>query len=394
MTKRKHLLKAAACAAAILLTAAMPLQVPNSAYPGTALSAQAAIENSPFTEIEEGALHFAKYEDHAAVISCKSGVSSVEIPASIGGVPVTYIDDYAFEGSDISEVTIPSSVTKIGHWAFAMCNELRSFTIPDSIEYIGIRAFEYCPNLETVEFPDHLVKVSSCAFNKTPWLAAQREKGPLVIINGDLIDGATYSGDLVIPSEVKYISPSAFAEDGDLTSVVIPASVESISDNAFWKCTNLTSCEIRGAEKIEMMAFAYCDNLKDLKVSNKLKTIELYGFSDCTGNGATITFYGNESQWNSVVKDDLNSGDFLKNARVVLEEGAEFPTDEPPEPQNVEGDVDGDGELTSADLVALQKWLLAIPGTTLKNNEAADMDKNDIVDIFDLGLLKHALLNK
>ena len=393
MEKRRTALRFAAFAAALVMTA-MPLAAQNTADPGTGFTVHAEIENQPYTQVEDGALSFAKYEDHASVIFCKKDVTSVEIPASVQGVPVTYIDCYAFQLSDVSSVTIPSSVTLVGNWAFADCKNLKSFTIPDSIENIGIRAFENCTSLETVEFPDHLVKVRSHAFKGTPWLAAQQSKDPLVIVNGALIDGTTYSGsELVIPSEVEYIASSAFDSNANITSVVIPSSVDSVTDNAFWKCENLASCEIRGAEKIESMAFGYCDKLKDLKVSNKLKTIELYGFSDCSGNGATITFYGNESEWNAVKKDDLNSGDFLKNARVVFAEG-ELPTDEPPQPQEVEGDVDGDGELTALDLVALQKWLLAVPGATLKNSDAADMDKNDIIDIFDLGLMKRALLNR
>lgn len=58
------------------------------------------------------------------------------------------------------------------------------------------------------------------------------------------------------------------------------------------------------------------------------------------------------------------------------------------------GDCNGDGELTVADTVLLQKWLLSVPDTKLSDWKAADLDKNDRIDIFDLAMMKRALLNK
>ena len=86
-----------------------------------------------------------------------------------------------------------------------------------------------------------------------------------------------------------------------------------------------------------------------------------------------------------------SSSNFLTDATYIFDSSYVPPTDPPEE---VIGDVNDDGVFTVLDIVALQKWLLAVPGATLKNNDAADMDKNDIIDIFDLGLMKRALLNQ
>jgi hypothetical protein len=61
-------------------------------------------------------------------------------------------------------------------------------------------------------------------------------------------------------------------------------------------------------------------------------------------------------------------------------------------PYTVRGDVNADGELTTADLVLLQKWLLAIPSTELKNWQAADLCKDGRLDTFDLVLMRKELL--
>ena len=110
--------------------------------------------------------------------------TAVEIPESIGGVPVTKIGIYAFNGCAVKSVTIPDTVTEIGSYAFSMCKSLTSVKLPSGLEKVGVQAFSQCPALETVEFPDKVVEFSSNVFKETPWLSAQREKSPLVIVNG------------------------------------------------------------------------------------------------------------------------------------------------------------------------------------------------------------------
>lgn len=59
----------------------------------------------------------------------------------------------------------------------------------------------------------------------------------------------------------------------------------------------------------------------------------------------------------------------------------------------VEGDCNNDGELTVADAILLQKWLLAESDTILPNWKAADLYENDRLDILDLCLLKQKLIS-
>lgn len=52
-------------------------------------------------------------------------------------------------------------------------------------------------------------------------------------------------------------------------------------------------------------------------------------------------------------------------------------------PEDVEGDVNSDGEFSIADVVALQKWLLTDPESDFVNWENADMCKDGIIDVYD-----------
>ncbi len=61
-------------------------------------------------------------------------------------------------------------------------------------------------------------------------------------------------------------------------------------------------------------------------------------------------------------------------------------------PRTIAGDVNADGAFNVADVVALQKWLLAVPDAKLANWEAADLCKDDGLDAFDLSMMKRELL--
>ena len=58
------------------------------------------------------------------------------------------------------------------------------------------------------------------------------------------------------------------------------------------------------------------------------------------------------------------------------------------------GDVNADGEFGIADVILLQKWLLAVPDTHLANWKAANFCDDDRLNVFDLCLMKRALIEQ
>lgn len=382
MKTRKTYSKIAAFAAALTITAGMALPVQRCIFPPPPMTAYA---DEAYTYGESGIFSYRKYSDHIEISNCDKSATSVDIPSQIDGLPVTSIGMYAFQISSIKSVTIPDTVKELGHWSFSSCQNLTSVTIPDSVESIGIRAFEMCPLLSEINFPDHLVEISSFAFDNTPWMDAQRKKDPFVIVNGALIDAQDCKGIVQIPSDVKYVSASAFAKNTDVTSVVFPSSVKKVNDDTFFYCTNLTSVELKGVESIGIMAFDGCSKLSDVKISGKLKKIEDYAFSDISGTG-TITFYGSKEMWDQVEKPkDIP---FLTNSRYVFDTEHTEPADD------IEGDVNMDGEFSISDLILLQKWLLNEPDITLKNPKAADFCNDGVLNAFDMCAMRKALVNK
>ena len=377
MKSKRLALRTASFLAAAALTAALPLSLPENKY--------ASVTMTAYADESLGDLYYRVNEDHVEITGSNYQATSIEIPSTISGLPVTVIGDYAFNGSSITSIKIPDTVKVIGNYAFTMCSGLKSVTLPDSVESIGIRAFELCSSLSEVNFPDHLIKMNSMVFDSTPWIKAQRQKDPLVIVNGALIDGQNAKGDIVIPSTVKYVASGTFERNDNITSVVFPSTVTELNDNTFFYCSNLTSADVRYVTSIDSMAFAYCNKLTDLKVSKMLTAIDSYAFTDVTSR-ATITVYGTKADWDKVEKSDSDA--FLKNATYVFDDSFQFPQEE------VLGDVNKDGEFNTADLVMLSKWIVRNPEAEIKDWKAGDFNKDEVLDVYDLVLMRKALISK
>lgn len=61
------------------------------------------------------------------------------------------------------------------------------------------------------------------------------------------------------------------------------------------------------------------------------------------------------------------------------------------EDEKIKGDVNADGVLNVADVVLLQKWLLAVPGIKLGEGEVADLYEDGNLNVLDLAVMKKKL---
>jgi hypothetical protein len=142
---------------------------------------------------------------------------AVVIPATINSLPVVSIGDSAFDfATNVTSVTMPSSVTNVGNYAFYDCPILAAVTIPSSVINIGGSAFADCGSLTAATIPTNVTSVADYAFFSCGSLAS-----------------------VAIPGGVTSIGDSAFAYCASLGSVTIPGSVTNIVEYAFYSCTGL-----------------------------------------------------------------------------------------------------------------------------------------------------------
>ena len=118
------------------------------------------------TESINGLL-FKKTESGYEVVGYDDTLSSLIIPSSVDGVPVTSIGDKALKDLEISgDIVIPKTIERIGEEAFMNAYSLDGkIYLPSSLNTIGDRAFFGCSSLEgDLIIPDSVESIGSQAF--------------------------------------------------------------------------------------------------------------------------------------------------------------------------------------------------------------------------------------
>ena len=79
------------------------------------------------------------------------------------------IDVRSFENAEkLPNIVIPSSITRIGNYAFNNCKSLKNilFASPSSLEFIGDFAFSNCKSLSQITIPKSVTKIGELAFRE------------------------------------------------------------------------------------------------------------------------------------------------------------------------------------------------------------------------------------
>lgn len=208
-------------------------------------------------------------------------VGSIVIPATIFDPvtqlndPVTSIRSSAFSNcTELTSVTIPSSVTIIGRSAFSFCISLVNMTLPVGLTTIGNSTFASCISLTSVTIPSSVTNMGNSTFGNCTSLTS-----------------------VEIPSSVTSIGQSVFNGCIGLTSVTIPNSVTTIGLQAFQYCSGLTSVSIPSSvTTLTSKAFANCRGLTTIAIPASVATIETEVFRDCslltsiTVDGANLNY--------------------------------------------------------------------------------------------------------
>lgn len=113
---------------------------------------------------------------------------------------LTSIGHYAFRGNSLTSIAIPESVTEIGSGAFSECETLASVNLPGGLTEISDILFEDCTNLTSIEIPKGVTRIGESAFYGT---------------------GLT---ELTIPEGVTAIG-YGFIFGTSITSITLPASL-------------------------------------------------------------------------------------------------------------------------------------------------------------------------
>jgi hypothetical protein len=200
--------------------------------------------NTVSADLVAGEYWYTVSNGEATITNYNGSGGVVTIPSTLGGYPVVYIGDNAFEndgGHLITSVIIPSSVITIGNFAFDYCSSLTSVTIPDSVTTIGMFAFASC-SFTSVTIPNSVTTIGEYAFAFCSSLASVTIPDSVTTIGMFAFVSCSSLASVTIPDSVRTIEQYTFQSTG-LTTVAIPDSVTTIGDNAF-QGSSLTSVTI------------------------------------------------------------------------------------------------------------------------------------------------------
>ena len=299
---------------------------------------------------------------------------SLTLPESL-----TSIGHDAFSGSGFTgDLTLPKGLTSIGSSAFGGWSNLTSVTIPQSVTSIGCNVFGGCVNLESIfveegntaytsvdgvlfnknlttlmtypvgkkdttyQIPEGVTEIFGYAFGLCSNLTSVTIPESVTVIDGAAFIECSGLTSMVIPQNVTKIGITAFLGCSGLTSVTIPEGVTIIDEVVFHGCSSLTSVTIpRSVTKIAWGAFQSCSSLTNITIPQNVTEIGMGAFYDCDSL-KDVYYAGSKAQWDKIQIEDDN--DPLLNAEIHFDPSGSIGSGQCGD--NLTWSVDAEGTLT------------------------------------------------
>jgi hypothetical protein len=283
-----------------------------------------------------------------------------------------------------TSVVLKDGTLSIADFAFFNCSNLTSLTIPSSLTTIGYMSFYLCNGLENI-----IVASGSTTYDSRNDCNAIIETASNTLIMGCKNTVIPYSvitiGEnaffmcegltrLDIPNSVTTIGKYSFYGCTGLTSVIIPNSVTTIGNFAFEGCSALTKVSIPSSvTTIVSGAFRYCDALNDVySCIEDPSEISMGGYvfyqtsSDYSGRTLHVP-YGTSDAYQADDRWSYYFGEIVEDLT----------------PGGLRGDVNGDFEVDIADINAIMDVIMGIDDFTT----AVDVNEDGEVTIADINAL-------
>ncbi len=264
-------------------------------------------------------IYHAVFEDGVAgtgeyILSFAKGLKSVRFGANVveitphsfyectnlssldfGSSQIKNIGRYAFYGTGISSIALPSSLETIGPGCFQRSMLSGEVKLPEGLKFMDWDVF-YGTRIEVLSIPSTLSPKldsgsgSSCLGNVgtlkrfevaegNPYMKASDDGKALVSLDGTtLIAVAAGASDYAIPSDSDIEVVGLYSFIGwKGTSIVVPEGVTKIEEYAFRGCSNLESVELPSSlTSISDSAFYDCGRLRTIKIHKPEGSLEGY----------------------------------------------------------------------------------------------------------------------
>ena len=261
--------------------------------------------------------NFVKEIGHYAFKNC-TNLGKIIFPQSLHTIGMC-----AFENTAIEKVAIPAKVKLVCFGAFLYCKNLYKIIVlydtPQSKKRMEDKGLEWVyskdyafkiPKSKGGWSPEWNYKTNYTGYNSRYDYIFGKSYGDFIMEDSYFPKILWYNGEggnIEIPEDIDQVSEFAFFKNDNITSitfnarmyiwghafsscsvlkkVVFKAGIHIIGANAFDCCQNLTQLVINDATysdgEIKEHSFLGCWNLRDVKVSDTVKTIHYSAFESC-----------------------------------------------------------------------------------------------------------------
>lgn len=158
--------------------------------------------------------------------------NELEIKSIVTGENIKEIDDEVFYGcSSLTSIDL-SNASIIGNSAFASCKSLQRVCLPDDLGVVGEYAFSGDVELTDINIPSALTKISEGMFNACTSLSSIT-LGENITTIGNYAFNSTALKEIILPEGLQIIRYRAFIHCSQLKKIVFPATLTTIFSEAF-----------------------------------------------------------------------------------------------------------------------------------------------------------------
>lgn len=181
---------------------------------------------------------------------------------------------------NIEAYTIPGSVKSVEYAAFIYNSYLKQVIMSNSLTALKESAFQDCQSLVEVTIPDSVKEVGYFVFYRCPKLNRITIGNGLETTGYQMFEECTALQSIDFGG-VKKLDSRTFAGCTSLTEVNLPDSVVEIGNGCFGNCYALQKFTAKQVKVIPFQAFLNDSSLVDVQVGEKAERINRFAFGGC-----------------------------------------------------------------------------------------------------------------
>ena len=181
--------------------------------------------------------------------------------------------------NDLMTISIPDGTIAIADNVFRNCTNLIEITLPPTLTKIGSHTFEGCSSLTAVDLSNVNI-IGEYAFSGCISLNEIAFSDKIGYLCNGIFLGCTGLRKITLPTNIAYIGCECFKDCSSLSDITM-LSVMEIDNNAFEGCSGLGSLQFpKTLMHISPNAFSFCDKLQTVQIQNRFIDIDETAFEN------------------------------------------------------------------------------------------------------------------